>query len=152
MSSPVNIPESVSLALHALAVLAAEDEGPLKLGDLMARPGSPDHLSKVMQKLNRAGMVRSRRGRSGGFSLDVDPADIRLMDVWIALEGTFQSSICPFAGRGCALNRCIFGTMASDAAAVIADYFSRTTVADLGELMRKKDGNDRDHTENNQDR
>lgn len=135
MSSPVNIPESVSLGLHALARLAAEAGGPLKLSDLMVRPGSRDHLSKVMQKLVRTGMVTSKRGRSGGFSLNASPGDIRLMDVWIALEGTFQSGMCPLDGRGCPLRGCIFGTVSSDAASLVADYFRRTTLADLAGLF-----------------
>ncbi len=139
MSSPVCIPESVSLAVHALAKLAFEGEASVKLGDLMVKPGSPDHLSKVMQKLSRAGMVRSRRGRGGGFTLAVNPEDIRLMDVWIALEGTFQYSICPFAGKACPLPRCLFGSIAADAAGIIGDYFSGTTVADLGKHFDKKD-------------
>lgn len=138
MSSPVDIPEPVSLAVHALARLAAGSGASLKLGDLMVRPGSKDHLSKVMQKLVGAGMVRSRRGRNGGFSLAVDPADIRLMDIWIALEGTFQSSTCPFAGRGCSMSSCVFGSVASDASGIIGDYFSRTTVADLAGLFVKR--------------
>lgn len=137
MSSPVCIPESVSLAVHALARLASEGDGSVKLGDLMVKPGSTDHLSKVMQKLSRAGMVRSKRGRGGGFTLAVNPEDIRLMDIWIALEGTFQYSICPFAGKGCPLPRCLFGSIAGDAAGIIGNYFSRTTVADLGELFGK---------------
>ena len=137
MSSPVNIPESVSLALHALARLAARAEGPLRLGDLMVRPGSPDHLSKVMQKLVRTGMVSSKRGRGGGFILSVDPADIRLMDVWIAMEGNFQSGICPFAGKDCPMRQCIFGNVSSDASGLIADYFRGTTVADLADLFQK---------------
>ncbi len=139
MSSPVNIPESVSLALHALARLAREEGSSLKLGDLLVKPGSPDHLSKVMQKLTRVGMVSSRRGRGGGFTLAVSPCDIRLMDVWIALEGTFQSGVCPLNGKGCPLRKCIFGSMASDAAGVVSDYFSRTTVADLADLFSREE-------------
>ena len=139
MSSPVSIPESVSLGLHALARLAVETEEPLKLSDLMVKPGSQDHLSKVMQKLARTGMVTSKRGRNGGFRLNVSPGDVRLMDVWIALEGTFQSGACPLAGRSCPLRQCIFGTVSSDAAGLIADYFRRTTLADLAGLFRKED-------------
>ncbi|MBN2608074.1 MAG: Rrf2 family transcriptional regulator [Candidatus Fermentibacteraceae bacterium] len=137
MSSPVNIPESVSLALHALARLAAEEEVALKLADLLVKPGSPDHLSKVMQRLARAGMVSSRRGRGGGFTLAVSPGDIRLMDVWIALEGTFQSGICPLKGKVCPLRKCIFGSMASDAAGIVSDYLRSTTVADLAGLFSR---------------
>ncbi len=139
MASPVVIPESVSLAVHALAKLASCSGKKLKLGELMVRPGSMDHLSKVMQKLARAGMVRSKRGRDGGFELAVAPGDIRLMDIWIALEGTFQSSICPFE-HSCSLSSCVFGNVSSRAAEMIADYFTITTLADLVPLFGKHQG------------
>lgn len=137
MSSPVSIPESISLAVHALAKLAASTSRtePVKLNDLLIRPGSADHLSKVMQKLTKAGMVKSRRGRSGGFMLCVNPSDIRLMDVWIALEGTFESTICPYTGNGCSLPNCLFGSIGLDASELIREYFTNTTVADIGSLL-----------------
>ncbi|MBD3278876.1 MAG: Rrf2 family transcriptional regulator [Candidatus Aegiribacteria sp.] len=132
MSSPINIPESFSLAVHGLARLAAADSKPVKLQDLLIRPGSTDHLSKVMQKLVKAGMVRSRRGRGGGFTLAVNPADIRLMDVWIVLEGTFENTICPYAGNGCSLSICLFGSLGQKASGIVRDYLTETTVEDLG--------------------
>lgn len=132
MSSPINIPESFSLAVHALARLAADDSKPVKLQDLLIKPGSTDHLSKVMQKLVKAGMVKSRRGRGGGFALAVNPADIRLMDVWIVLEGTFENSICPYAGNGCSLPVCLFGSLGQEASEMVRDYLTETTVKDLG--------------------
>ncbi|MCK5064983.1 MAG: Rrf2 family transcriptional regulator, partial [Candidatus Fermentibacteraceae bacterium] len=93
MSSPVTIPESVSLAIHAMSKLAASRDEHIVLSDLLIKPGSANHLSKVLQKLTRAGMITSKRGQGGGFILAVHPSDIRLMDVWIALEGTFVTGI-----------------------------------------------------------
>ena len=136
MSSPVTIPESVSLAIHALAKLAASKGESVVLSDLLLRPGSANHLSKVLQKLTRAGMITSKRGHGGGFSLAVHPSDIRLMDVWIALEGTFESGICPFTGQGCELPSCLFGTVIEDASNLIRKYFTDHTVADLGRLFK----------------
>ena len=135
MSSPVSIPESISLAVHALAKLASAGTRSVKLNDLLIRPGSADHLSKVMQKLTKAGMVKSRRGRGGGFTLGVNAADIRLMDLWIALEGTFETTICPYTGNGCSLPDCLFGSIGQDASELIRDYFTNTTVADTGRLL-----------------
>ena len=135
MSSPVAIPEAVSLAIHALSKLAASRDEHLVLSDLLIKPGSANHLSKVLQKLTRAGMVSSKRGKGGGFILAVHPAEIRLMDVWIVLEGTFVSGICPFTGQGCELGSCLFGTVVEDASYLIRRYFTDHTVADLGRLF-----------------
>jgi Rrf2 family transcriptional regulator, nitric oxide-sensitive transcriptional repressor len=135
MSSPVAIPETVSLAVHALSRLAAAEGQTLRLPDLMVKPGSLDHLSKVMQRLVKAGFVHSRRGRNGGFRLAARSSDIRLMDLWIALEGAFESGTCPMSGRACGLPSCVFGTALEDAATVLRRYFSEHSLADLGPLF-----------------
>lgn len=44
-------------------------------------------LGKVLQKLARAGVLRSRRGRTGGFVLGRAASEISLADVVLAVEG-----------------------------------------------------------------
>jgi len=135
MSSPIVIPESISLAVHALAKLAFCNEGTVSLNDLLIKPGSADHLSKVMQRLSKAGIVGSKRGRGGGFFMRVDPRDIRLMDVWVIMEGSFGSGSCPYRCSGCALSSCLFGSMVEEALQPVREYLENTTVADLGGML-----------------
>lgn len=139
MTSPINIPQSMYLAVHALAKLATAEGEPISLHDLLLRPGSADHLSKVLQKLVHIGMLKSKLGRGGGFFLAVKASDIRLMDVWIALEGTFESSICPYTGTECDLPDCLFGSIEKETSEIIRNYLSNRTVADLGNLLNKKE-------------
>lgn len=47
---------------------------------------SRNHLSKVMQRLSRGGIVETRRGGGGGAMLARPPQDIRLGDVVRLLE------------------------------------------------------------------
>lgn len=135
MSSPVAMPETVSLAVHALARLAASSGGMLPLSELLVKPGSADHLSKVLQRLVKAGFLVSRRGRNGGFRLAVRPADIRLMDLWTVLEGAFESGACPLSGRGCGLPGCVFGTAVEEAAAAVRKYLTEHSLEDLVPLF-----------------
>jgi Rrf2 family protein len=44
-------------------------------------------LGKVLQKLARAGLLRSKRGRTGGFVLGRPAAEITLADIVLAVEG-----------------------------------------------------------------
>ncbi len=44
------------------------------------------HLQKVIQELEAAGFVDTRRGRSGGVSLALPPEEIRIGDVIRAME------------------------------------------------------------------
>ena len=59
MASIVQISEAASLALHSMALLAASPDRPLTVKDITARTGvSEAHLSKVMQRLAKAGLVK----------------------------------------------------------------------------------------------
>jgi len=73
----------------------------------------------------------------GGFTLGVNARDIRLMDIWIALEGTFETSICPYRENGCKLSTCLFGTVGKDASELIRKYFNETTVQFIGKLLEE---------------
>ncbi len=44
-------------------------------------------LAKVIQKLVKAGILRSKRGKKGGLTLKKSPEKIKLIDVVIALDG-----------------------------------------------------------------
>ena len=45
------------------------------------------YLGKVLQKLARAGLLRSTRGRTGGFVLGRPAGEITLADIVLAVEG-----------------------------------------------------------------
>ncbi len=75
-------------ALQALLVLARENSDELLLvSDIAARENLPKKfLEAILLELNRNGLVRSRRGRGGGYAL-AKPADlitfgqvVRIMD------------------------------------------------------------------------
>ncbi|MGE3476657.1 MAG: SUF system Fe-S cluster assembly regulator [Rhodospirillaceae bacterium] len=51
-------------------------------------------VAKLMKSLNKAGLVKSQRGASGGYSLGKVPADITLADVIQAVEGPIALTAC----------------------------------------------------------
>ncbi|MDO8478609.1 MAG: Rrf2 family transcriptional regulator [Candidatus Rokubacteria bacterium] len=63
--------------------------------DLGRRTGVPrPYLRKVIQDLARAGLVRTRRGMSGGVSLLARPAAVTLRRVIEAVEGPIYLNRC----------------------------------------------------------
>lgn len=62
---------------------------------------SPAFLSKVLQRLVRAGLVTSRRGKRGGFELLERGRAASLMDVLSALDGVPALNVCLVDGGGC---------------------------------------------------
>ncbi len=76
-------------AVRALFDIAFYNDGrPTQVKDIAERQGIPPRfLEQIFQDLKRAGIVGSKRGPQGGYSLARRPADIRLGDVIRALEG-----------------------------------------------------------------
>ncbi|MBI5101121.1 MAG: Rrf2 family transcriptional regulator [Nitrospirae bacterium] len=58
-------------------------------------------LAKILQKLSKAGIVRSFRGVRGGFRLTRAPLDITLLDVVEAIEGPVTMNKCGIEGKLC---------------------------------------------------
>lgn len=61
---------------------------------------SPAFLSKVLQRLVRAGLVASRRGKRGGFELLERGRGSSLMEILSALDGVPALNVCLLDG-GC---------------------------------------------------
>jgi Rrf2 family transcriptional regulator, iron-sulfur cluster assembly transcription factor len=76
-------------AVRALFDIAYFNEGrATQAKDIAERQGIPPRfLEQIFQELKRAGIVASKRGPQGGYSLAGDAETIRLGDVVRALEG-----------------------------------------------------------------
>jgi Rrf2 family transcriptional regulator, iron-sulfur cluster assembly transcription factor len=76
-------------AVRALFDIAFFNDGrPTQVKDIAERQHIPPRfLEQIFQDLKRSGIVGSKRGPQGGYSLSRRPAEIRLGDVVRALEG-----------------------------------------------------------------
>ena len=134
MSRFVRIPEAASLGIHAAVLLAAEPKRVVPTHELAGRlQASEAHLAKVMQRLARAGLVRSTRGPKGGFRLRRPPAEISLLDVYEAVDGRVEASACLFDSPVCGRATCIFGDHLTVFDERFADYLASSTLAELVE-------------------
>ena len=61
-------------------------------------------LHKVMPRLVKAGLVRSRRGARGGYRLAKDPAEITLLDIIEAIDGPVFINRCLVDQDDCVLH------------------------------------------------
>ena len=80
-------------AVRAMVELATVDEGVLvKTDDLAAAQGiPPQFLVDILSDLRTDRLVRSRRGRDGGYELARRAADISVADVLRSIDGPLAS-------------------------------------------------------------
>jgi Rrf2 family protein len=83
--------------LRCLLQLARAGEGAaLTIAEMSGREGiSAPNVAKIMRILRRAGLVRSTRGKTGGYRLARPAADVRALEVLAALGGRlFDPGFC----------------------------------------------------------
>lgn len=83
-------------AVRAVLYLASQPEGKVSLVNEIseAQDVPRSYLSKIMQHLTKAGLVRSRRGAKGGFILARPANEITLRETIEAIEGPIHLNVC----------------------------------------------------------
>lgn len=105
----------------------------VKTIDELARQhrASAHHLSKVVQRLNKLGYVRTIRGKGGGVALQRAPDLIRVGDL-IRQTESFALVECMGSKNTCRLTpRCRLKGLLQDATAVFLAELDQYTLADV---------------------
>jgi len=125
------------------AVIYLSDQEPGKscsIGEIAERQGVPrKFLEKIIQDLIRGGLIKSKRGSLGGYSL-ARPADrITFYDVIAAIEGPIAVNACLDHELGCdQIPRCTMIGVWTELQRGITEVLSRTTIAALRQPVCKE--------------
>ncbi|WP_187428105.1 HTH-type transcriptional repressor NsrR [Roseobacter fucihabitans] len=125
--------------LRMLMRMASAPEQAFSTADLAEEFNlSRHHLSKIMQRLARGGIVQTQRGGKGGARLCKAPGDIPLGSVVSLLESDQPLVECLAVGQNtCTLeDRCGLKSRLRAAEAVFLADLDRSTLADIA-LARK---------------
>ena len=97
------ITRDTDYAIRAISCIAKQSCSVISVTELvkclkMPRP----FLRKILQALNRKKLVRSYKGKGGGFSLPISPNKLSLFRIITAFQGpirlndhTFRKMVCP---------------------------------------------------------
>ena len=104
--------------------------GPTQAKDIATRQEIPlRYLEQIFQDLRRAGLVDSRRGPRGGYSLARAPETIRIGDVMRALQGPIELLVDGPGARG---------ALWEELARKVSACFDELSVRDLCERERTR--------------
>ncbi len=120
-------------ATRIMVYLARSPVSPVskvEIGTAEAIP--PGYLQQILVRLLEAGLVRSHRGKTGGFSLARPPEAITVQQVLRATEGPFELAPCVDSPVDCGRSGiCPAHALWLEATELIEGLFARTTIADL---------------------
>lgn len=110
-----------------------EADLPVHATDLAAVTAVPEnYLRKVLHELVRAGVLRSTRGKHGGFRLAVPPDRLTLRGVVAPFDRIGPRQTCVLGRAACSdANPCPLHSRWKGLADDTARFFGETTVADV---------------------
>jgi len=134
---------STEYAIRGLSELAGRGaQAPIMLDDLVAGTDLPrDFLAKVFQKLVHGGVLRSAKGRGGGFTLARPAHEITLMNIVEAIDGPQIFDRCVVGLEKCSDQMpCPQHDLYKPIRQRLKDYMMTTTLADLAASLKAKQG------------
>ena len=134
MPGLLNVPESMSIAIHTCLWLADTGDCPFRPSPGIAKNlgFSYNHFAKVVQRLVHAGLLETERGPKGGIRLARDPKSITLLDVYNAAGGEpLRPHRCLLDPKICAGRTCAFGRLNESENDRLHKTMKHTTLAGL---------------------
>ena len=123
-------------AVMALVDLARFDNiNPVSLRDISLRQGiSLDYLEQIFSKLKKNEIVKSIRGTQGGYVLNKNPNDIKLTNIFHAVDEKVKTVQCKKESkRGCngKATKCITHNLWDELEIHINTFFENKSLEDL---------------------
>tara|TARA_B100000686_G_C15886614_1_gene523624 strand:+ start:37 stop:477 length:441 start_codon:yes stop_codon:yes gene_type:complete len=123
-----------SRALLSLA-LQGESQSPTSVRDITERTGLPaPYLEQILLALKGAGLVRSKRGVGGGYTLSRDPSEIYLSQIVSAVDGPIVAGDFdePHSHGACDHEgQCVLLSIWASAGSHMQKYLESFTLADI---------------------
>jgi len=123
-------------AVMALADMANFDmKNPISLRDISLRQNiSLVYLEQIFLKLKKNNIVKSIRGANGGYLLTKDPEQIKLSNIFSAVDEKVKTVQCKRESKkGCngKLTKCITHNLWDELELHINDFFDKKNLGDL---------------------
>lgn len=125
------ISATAKYALRSVAFLASHQNGFSNRAEIAKATFVPhDYLLKVLNELDAAGIVESKRGPGGGYRLTVESDELTVLRVVLAVDEVPRVTECPLGIVGheslCPLHR-----MLDEAGRLVEETFRNTLISDL---------------------
>lgn len=141
MVTNMNTNQRFAISIHALTLLAANDEPLTSEAIASSVDTNPVVIRRTMASLREHGLVESKSGANGGWRLAREPKKIGLSEVYRSLDEvkvlsvhSHPNKLCPIGGNITSVLQTVFDDAQSEMEKVLGEY----TVADVLRDVRRK--------------
>lgn len=107
---------------------------PVKISEIASNQSiEMNYLEQLFRKLRIAGLIKSLRGRNGGYVLAMDASLISVRDVMFAVEEDLDATNCSGLSNCQKGKKCPTHDLWEDLNRVVGDYLSKITLDTLVE-------------------
>ena len=125
--------------MRCVLYLSGQSEKVIMVEEISREMATPkSFVAKILQKLVKAGIVKSFRGVKGGFQLNRPPKDITILDVIEAIEGVVALNACAVDSSVCGFSKtCGVHTVWVTLRHELNELMKKHNFADIAEATRK---------------
>ncbi|MFC1709042.1 RrF2 family transcriptional regulator [Candidatus Omnitrophota bacterium] len=119
-----------------LSIAQARNKRPISMQEISQQEQLPiDYIEQLLLKLRRSGIVKSVRGRTGGYKLSKSATRISVKDIVEAVEGGVFEAIClgpkQKLDKCSRAKNCLAGSVWVGLKNRVEEYLEGITIADL---------------------
>ncbi|HEX8916629.1 MAG TPA: Rrf2 family transcriptional regulator [Humisphaera sp.] len=124
--------QTLEYALRVMIHLAYQQNQPVTTKQIAVVTKVPEgYLAKVIQALNKAGLVHSQRGLHGGSVLARPPEQITIYDIVAVVDPIKRINTCPLGLKSHGVNLCPLHKRMDQALDSVERAFKESTLADV---------------------
>lgn len=126
----IKISTRLEYGLILLIYLAHNHSRFASLTKLARQAGLPlPYLSQIAARLVKAGVIRAKEGKNGGYQLNVNASSLTLGKIFTVLEGPLQ--LAPCSAQECSHNNCLIKGFWINLDNVLKKEFQRVKLKEL---------------------
>lgn len=128
----IKVSEAMAIALHAMIYISNRENEVISLKEIAEKfKISDNHLSKVLQRLVKSGLLTSIKGPKGGFSIVPEYKNMSFLEIYQIMEGKPQKHSCLFNTSQKDCQHCIMSNLVDKMNNEFIDYMKNHKISDF---------------------